>query len=185
MTMLIVIISFRLKDRLLPMYKMVLAMTFAMNIGLTVGVLFGVLYQGNLFLSTVLSIFIGMTIGVFCGICFGVVSSIEGAMAGLMGSMMGAMLGEMISVPQASTMLMILLTFSSCSILLFFILGPNENQGRKSNMISLLLTPTLVMIALGSYLLFGFELSKDNARTENHSEQNHERHHGIHLQRNH
>ena len=144
------------------MHGMVISMSFAMNIGLTIGVLFGSLHQGNLFLSTIISMFAGLLVGLLCGIGLGLLPTIEGTMSGIMGGMMGAMLGEMIKVTQSSVMLSILLTFSLCS-LLFLVLPNKDNQVNKIYNWLWFLKPMLLIVILSSYLLFGFNLSKDVA----------------------
>ncbi|WP_078428016.1 hypothetical protein [Alkalihalobacterium alkalinitrilicum] len=155
------IISYLLKDKLLPMHRMIVSMTVSMNIGLTGGVLFGVLFQGELYFSTIISIFFGLLAGALSGISLGILSAIEGAMAGLMGSMMGAMLGDMISGSEASIILMIFITFTISSLLLFFVLCAGDSQTRIGYNRKWLFKPLFVFMGIGSYLLFGFQLSKD------------------------
>jgi len=160
-TSLILFISYKKKSTLLPMYGMAISMCLAMNIGLTAGVLFGSIYQDNLFNSTIISMFIGMLIGLLCGIGLGLLPSIEGTMAGLMGGMMGAMLGAMIQVSQVSLILIILLTFSLSSLLLFFILPGNNKQYDRIYKSSWLLKPLTILLVLSAYLVYGFNLSKE------------------------
>jgi MFS family permease len=157
---LISIISYKKKNKIFPMQGMVISMSFAMNIGLTIGVLVGSLHQGNLFLSTIISMFAGLLVGLLCGIGLGLLPTIEGIMSGIMGGMMGAMLGEMIPESQSSIMLIILLTFSLCSLFLFLILPNKDKQDNKIYNWSWFLKPLLVLVILSSYLLFGFHLSK-------------------------
>ncbi|MEH7250360.1 hypothetical protein V7114_26775 [Neobacillus niacini] len=157
----ILFISYKKKSKLLPMYGMVISMAFAMNIGLTIGVLFGSLHQGNLFFSTIISMFSGILVGLLCGIGLGLLSTVEGSMTGMMGGMMGAMLGDMIQISQSSVLLIILLTFSICSLLMYLILPNKDNKDYKIDNWLWFVKPLLILVVLSSYLLFGFNLSKD------------------------
>jgi uncharacterized cupredoxin-like copper-binding protein len=158
---LILLISYKNKGKILPMYGMTISMCLAMNIGLTAGVLFGSIYQGDIFISTIVSMFIGMIVGLLCGMGLGLLPSIEGTMAGLMGGMMGAMLGAMIQVSQISIILIILLTFSLSSMLLFLILPGKDNQADRIYKMSWLLKPFTILVVVSAYLLYGFNLSKE------------------------
>lgn len=140
---------------------MLLTMTFSMTNTLTLGVLIGNMQQGFLFQSTLFSIFIGIAAGVLCGMGLGLNSTIEGAMTGIMGGMMGAMLGEMIQKNEASIVIMIMLTLSLSSLLLYFILlrGVEHGQNEKIR-VMWLVKPVFVFGILCFYLLYGFHLSQ-------------------------
>jgi uncharacterized cupredoxin-like copper-binding protein len=160
-TLFIMLISIKKKSQMLSMHSMVISMTFAMFIGLTIGVFLGSLHQGNLFNSTILSMFTGILVGLLCGIGLGLLPTIEGIMSGLMGGMMGAMLGEMIEVHQSNLMLIILLTISLCSLLLFFILPESGQNGNRISNRLWFLKPLFSIGIISSYLLYGFHLSKE------------------------
>lgn len=151
------------------MHGMAISTLFSMNIGLTIGVLFGAILQGNLFYSTIYSMFTGILIGLLCGIGLGLLPSIEGTMSGLMGGMMGAMLGEMIPADQISLLLIILLTLSLCSLLLFFILPKQDKKDHQINSRFWLIKPLIIFGVISAYLIFGFNLSKDVANTKKHT----------------
>jgi uncharacterized cupredoxin-like copper-binding protein len=157
----ILFISYKKKNKILPMHGMVITMAFAMNIGLTIGVLFGSLHQGNLFFSTIISMFSGILVGLLCGIGLGLLSTVEGSMTAMMGGMMGAMLGEMIQISQSSVLLIILLTFSICSLLMYLIFPNKDKKDNKIDNWLWFIKPLLILVVLSSYLLFGFTLSKE------------------------
>ncbi|WP_282155978.1 plastocyanin/azurin family copper-binding protein [Cytobacillus gottheilii] len=176
---LVILNARKLRERLTNMHAMIIAMVMGMNIGLTAGVLFGSLYQGDLYSSTLISIAVGAIGGIACGISFGTLSSIEGFMSGLMGGMMGAMLGEMISHEQSTVMLNILLTLTTSSLLLFYILPNSKGCENKVSKKSWFLKPLLTFVLLLSFLLFGNQLDNNLALSDssisdkhNHGNQN-------------
>lgn len=155
----IIVLSRILKKQLPSMAGMVLSMTYAMTISLIVGLTFGVMYQGDLFSSTIISLFLGMVAGILAGVGLGLLTSIEGAMSGLMGGMMGAMLGEMISIKDVFFLLILLLTISVCSLLLFFVFSQsNQNQSMFNK--SWYLKPFFAILGISAYLILGFQLSQ-------------------------
>lgn len=169
----ILILSNKLKHKLPSMAGMVLSMTYAMTISLIVGIAFGILYQGDLLASTLVSILTGVIAGVLVGIRLGLLSSIEGAMSGLMGGMMGAMLGEMVTVKDASFLLILLLTFSICSLILFLVLSKEDSSndviGRWWY-----IKPLIVVTGIGTYMVFGFNLSQNTGAPQ--TSQQHQHH---------
>ncbi len=161
--LLAIILARKLRERMTKMYAMIIAMAMGMNIGLTAGVLFGSLYQGDLYSSTVISIGIGALAGLACGTSSGILPSVEGFMSGIMGGMMGAMLGEMITQEQSAIMLNILLTLTTSSLLLFFILPDSKRYDDKVNKKSWFLKPGLTFVLLLSFLIFGDQLDNKKA----------------------
>lgn len=174
---LVSLIARKLRERLTNMHAMIIAMMMGMNIGLTAGVLFGSLYQGDLYSSTLISIGVGAVGGLVCGLSLGTLSSIEGFMSGLMGGMMGAMLGEMITHEQAAVLLNIMLTLTTSSLFLFFILPDSKEYENEVNNKSWLLKPFLTFVLLLSFLLFGNQLDKNIAFSDSISSGQHQ--HGI------
>ena len=155
----ILVLSRIFKKRLPSMAGMILSMTYAMTISLIVGLTFGVMYQGDLFSSTIIALFLGMVAGILAGVGLGLLTSIEGAMSGLMGGMMGAMLGEMISTKDVFFLIILLLTISVCSLLLFFVFCQSNQDQNKFNK-SWYLKPLFSMVGISAYLILGFQLSQ-------------------------
>ncbi len=161
--LLAIIIARKLRERMTNMYAMIIAMAMGMNIGLTAGVLFGSLYQGDLYTSTVISIGIGALAGLACGISSGILPSVEGFMSGIMGGMMGAMLGAMITLEQSAIMLNIMLTLTTSSLLLFFILPVSKRYDDTVKKKSWFLKPALTFVLLLSFLIFVDQLDNNIA----------------------
>jgi uncharacterized cupredoxin-like copper-binding protein len=94
-------------------------------------------------------------------------------MSGLMGGMMGAMLGEMVAVKDAFFLLILLLTFSICSLILFVVLS-RENSSKDEIGRWWYLKPLIVVTGIGTYMVFGFHLSHNTGDPQ--PSQQHQRH---------
>ncbi|KGR77162.1 cupredoxin domain-containing protein [Ureibacillus manganicus] len=160
LTLIITILSSKMKNVITPMQGMSITMFFSMNIGLTAGVLLGGYLQGNLFQSTILSIVIGVIAGLLCGISFGTISCLEGIMSGLMGGMMGAMLGEMINGEQLIQLVRLFLLLTISTIFLFVIFPNKHNQKTINNKIWLF-KPLLLAMIISFYLFVGVSYAEN------------------------
>lgn len=160
LTILVLVISSKVKKEINSMQCMMITMFFSMNTGLTVGILLGASFKGNLFSSTLIACIIGSIAGLLVGSKFGMLSAIEGVMTGIMSSMMGAMLGEMINENESIILVRIFLFLSISTIFLFAIL-PRKNVQEKIQSKLALFMPLLFGVFIAFYFLGGVTFAEN------------------------